>query len=336
MQKKEKTIAKRIKFCRIQNITKGYIWFNGENFSVDSNYLAKLSDIDKDQIVWLQGEKETLGEKEIIATSDAIYAYEESEYYENETERCTKLLNSSNKLDSMQDLYNSESSELIDGYKIVGFIPNDNDNVKMSSTIICADSLFNKFADGADNFYSFCVGAMPESKGNIKKLVSFCYDEGDGIRYPIQNSVTYELDAINAFLKQASKVFLYIGLGFALFAALMLANFIGTSIAYKKQDIGILRAIGSRGNDVFKIFFCESFIIAMINFILSATGVGLVTWFINHFIREKLGVLITVLTFDIRQILLLFTASVLVALIASYLPVKRIASKRPIDAIRNR
>ena len=122
----------------------------------------------------------------------------------------------------------------------------------------------------------------------------------------------------------------------AVFAALMLANFIATSISYKKQEIGILRAIGSRSNDVFRIFFAESFIIAMINFVLSAIGVFAATTIFNLVLRRDVGILITILNFGARQILLLFAVSILVAAIASFFPVKRIASKRPIDAIRNR
>ena len=133
-----------------------------------------------------------------------------------------------------------------------------------------------------------------------------------------------------------SKYFFWIGIGFAAFAALMLANFIGTSISYKKQEIGILRAIGSRSNDVFRIFFAESFIIAMINFVLSSIGVFAATVIINQLMRIEVGILITILSFGIRQLLLLLAVSIFVAFIASFLPVQRIASKRPIDAIRNR
>ena len=156
------------------------------------------------------------------------------------------------------------------------------------------------------------------------------------MRYAIQNSVTFELDSINSVLKTLSKYFFWIGVGFAVFAAIMLSNFIGTSIAYKKQEIGILRAIGSRSNDVFRIFFSESFIIAMINFVLSSVGVFAATTIINSLIRNEAGVLVTVLSFSIRQVALLLAVSILVAFVASFLPVKRIASKRPIDAIRGR
>ena len=108
------------------------------------------------------------------------------------------------------------------------------------------------------------------------------------------------------------------------------------SVVERIKEIGILRAIGSRSNDVFRIFFSESFIIAMINFLLSAAGVFVATSIINAVIRKELGVLITVLNFGLRQILLLFVVSLFVATLASFLPVKKIASKKPIDAIRNR
>ena len=93
----------------------------------------------------------------------------------------------------------------------------------------------------------------------------------------------------------------------------MLSNFISTSIIYKKQQIGILRAIGARSSDVFRIFFSESFVIAMINFVLSATGTLIAVTLINYFIRSETGILITILTFSVRQVLLLFLVSLLVA-----------------------
>ncbi|MFQ8953690.1 MAG: hypothetical protein ACLR56_12210 [Oscillospiraceae bacterium] len=80
---------------------------------------------------------------------------------------------------------------------------------------------------------------MPEEKSAVHSLVAYCYNEDSGVRYAIQNSVTFQLDSINDGLKTLSKYFFWIGVGFALFAAVMLSNFIGTSISYKKQEIGI-------------------------------------------------------------------------------------------------
>lgn len=168
---------------------------------------------------------------------------------------------------------------------------------------------------------------MPDNKADIQKLVKYCYTEKDNVKFKMQNSVTFELDSVDEILNVLSKVFLYVGLGFALFAAIMLSNFIATSIAYKKQEIGILRAIGARSNDVFRIFFSESFIIAVINFVLATIAAGSVTVWINSAIRKEMGVLITVLNFGPRQIILLLLISLGVAAVASFIPVYKIASK---------
>ena len=122
----------------------------------------------------------------------------------------------------------------------------------------------------------------------------------------------------------------------AVFAALMLSNFITMSISNKKREIGILRAIGSRGNDVFRIFFSESFLIAMINFVLTTVGLFALVALLNSLLRSETGLLITILHCGVRQVVLEFGVAMLVAAVASFIPVKRIASKRPIDAIRDR
>lgn len=315
-------------------ITEGFISFSGTggDYGVDSQYMARLDDIKGESIIWLDGEKKTLGEKEIIATADALQVYTE----DGQITDYAEFFKNNNTLSAWE--YDFTDNKNTDGYKLVGIIDNsaEDSGSKLSSTVVASDSLFERFTDGADNIYDFAVGAIPQDKDALRSAVSYCYREDSPVRYQIQNSVTYELDSVNDALKILSKYFFWIGVGFAAFAALMLANFIGTSISYKKQEIGILRAIGSRSNDVFRIFFAESFIIAMINFVLSAAGVFTATALINYLLRRNVGILITVLNFGIRQALLLLAVSILVAFLASFLPVRRIASKRPIDAIRNR
>ncbi len=320
------------------SLTEGYLDFYRDEMGLHFENMVNFSDIGNEKIVWLGQPKTALGEKDIIITSDSIHVYVEEEIVESAdmAEYYKKLLEGKTKFTASMNIFSEGEYKSEEGYNLVGVIITQEGESKLSSSLVCGDKLFKTFADSKDNIYEFCVGAMPQEKADVKTLVSYCYKEDTRERCQIQNSVTYELDSINEVLKTCSKVFLYIGIGFALFAALMLANFIGTSISYKKQEIGILRAIGSRSNDVFRIFFAESFIIAMINFVLSATGVGVVTAVINYIIRNQIGLLVTVLTFSIRQVVLLLAVSILVAFVASFFPVKRIASKKPIDAIRNR
>ena len=169
----------------------------------------------------------------------------------------------------------------------------------------------------------------------VKSLVEFTYDEGDKVVYSLQNPVMSTMKEVNDMIETLSQVFLYIGIGFAVFAALLLLNFITISISYKKREIGVLRAIGARGMDVFKIFFNEAFIIAFINFILACIGSTIVCAVINNVIRTDYDMLITILNIGIRQFVLMFGVSLIVAFVSSFFPVYSIARKKPIDAIRN-
>lgn len=312
------------------------LFFYNNTTSFSAGYVAKLSDLKDVDILWLDEEKTTLSDKEIILSADIISEnFGEAESKEEYIELLKDEIFDGN--------YYSDSSEeaiygiTIEGYKVVGIALNNKDEkTAWGNTVIIQDKIVDVLAGAPTDEYAFAVGKMPSNESEVLKLTRYCYESDGNIRYELQNAVTYELDTINEGLNVLAKVFLYVGIGFAIFASIMLANFIATSIAHKKQEIGILRAIGSRSNDVFRIFFSESFIIAMINFVLSATGVGIATAFINYVIRKELGVLITVLSFGPRQILLLFVISIVVAAIASFLPVKKIASKKPIDAIRNR
>ncbi len=324
---------------KVSDITEGYVNFNNDNYSIDMNYMAKLEDIPKDKIIWVDGEKTQLAENEIIITSDALYymgSKEDISFLEDGSEDLAYKAKNIGTLSSWEHLFVKDDPVRNEDYRVVGIIDTQKENSDYISTLVCAESLYNKFTDGPDNHYSFSVGAMPTEKSEVKNLVSYCYREDGEVRYQIQNSVTFELDTVNEVLQELSKVFLYIGLGFAIFAALMLSNFIAISISYKKQEIGILRAIGSRSSDVFKIFFAESFIIAVINFVLSVIGVFAATFTINYVLRHQAHILVTVLHFGVRQIVLLLLASIAVAFISSFIPVKRIASKLPIDAIHNK
>ena len=176
---------------------------------------------------------------------------------------------------------------------------------------------------------------MPTDKEKIDTLVSLTYDEESALTFQMQNPVMDTLDTFNDFIEEGAKIFMWIGVGFAVFSALMLMNFISVSISYKRREIGILRAVGARSSDVFKIFFCEAFIIALINYVLSLVATIAATVLLNNLVRNE-GINVTLLHFGIRQIILMFVISLAVAAIASFLPVWNIARRKPVDAIKNK
>ncbi len=303
--------------------------------------MSLVSDYD---IIWLDGEKQTLGDKEILISSNMLPSFFSDGAVVTDTASLQEAVDRLKSEGRGEDLnlqtvwYTNYEDIIIDeGWRVVGVVDNTTKEGGVEEAFFVSDPLYDQaLVQRGDEIYSLAVAPMPEDAGDIKRLVEFCYSEDADVTYPMNNPVTFELDALDEMLDVISKVFVWVGVFFALFASLMLANFIGTSIAYKKQEIGILRAIGSRSNDVFRIFFSEAFVIAMINFALAAVGTGVVTALINRGVRNEVGLLITVVNFGLRQIVLLVAISIAVAAISSFLPVRRIAAKRPIDAIRNR
>ncbi len=190
-------------------------------------------------------------------------------------------------------------------------------------------------AEHEDGMWGFALAPLGQNKDIIRTLVEMSYDESGDLLFQMQNSVMDTLDTFNEFIEIGSLVFLYVGIGFAVFSALLLMNFIATSISYKKREIGVLRAVGARSSDVFKIFFSEALIIAIVNFLLSTAAVVAAIIFTNSWMHDS-GINVTLLSYGPRQFILMLLISIGVALLASFLPVYNIAKRKPVDAIKNR
>ena len=199
-------------------------------------------------------------------------------------------------------------------------------------------------------FYKSAIGAMPTDTNKIKAIATYhnkqtkLLNKLNSVENPtstpdifvMTNEVTQTMDEIVNTIDSVISVLTYLSIGFCVFASLMLMNFIATSISYKKREIGILRALGSKRSDVFGVFFNESLIIAFINFVLASVACGIVCSYLNQTMRQDYGIIITVFNFGLRQLGLILFVSVAVAFISSLIPVTKIANKQPIDAINNR
>lgn len=157
------------------------------------------------------------------------------------------------------------------------------------------------------------------------------YDE-DGSKSVLSSNLITNLKTVDIIVQELSKVFLYVGLVLAVFAALLLSNFISVSISYKKREIGILRAVGARSIDVFKIFFSESFVITAICVVASLVGsiacCALINGVLVSLIRASLFV------FGPLSLGVLLAVAFVTAVVATFLPVWNAAKKKPVESIR--
>ncbi len=154
----------------------------------------------------------------------------------------------------------------------------------------------------------------------------------DGSKGVLTSTLISNLEMVDTTIKELSQIFLYIGIVLAVFAALLLSNFISISISYKKQEIGILRAVGARSLDVFKIFFSESFVIAAICVAISVAASVSLCVFINDTLVSMINA--SLLVFGVNSIAVLIGVAFVTVVVATFLPVWSAAKKKPVESIR--
>lgn len=327
-----------------------------------ADFYTTIAEIPTGEIIWLDKEKTELAENEVVIPLMGLNV--DTPRGNGMTEASKMLMGIMEKVEKSEEIPQKDYEALIaemedegltnwvgdinwrvngryqnkeiENMKIVGFT---NPAGKYGTTMVIAGQIFEQIVTAnLDGVYDSVVGAMPENRADITAFIRYCNPENKDatVRWAVNSPVIYELETVNNALKALAKVFFWIGLFFAVFASLLMANFISTSIHYKRQEIGILRAIGSRSADVFRIFFSESFVIALVNMALSTGLTFAAVFVINWVLRKEVGILMTLLHFGLRQILLLAVVSIGCAALASFFPVRRIASKKPIDAIRDK
>ncbi len=214
-------------------------------------------------------------------------------------------------------------------------------------TIFCSQALASQFTDKnnggntwvteyqtdyvqpTDAKYNFLV----TKSQNTFEQTSFILTTGnDTFSYRMTNLVFEGAQMMIEMIEEMSQIFLILGGVIGGFAALMLFNFISVSISAKKKEIGVLRAVGARGTDVFKIFFAESSVIAIICFIISAIAGYFVCGLINSSVGTTIG--IALLNYGISHVGLILALSFGVSFIATLIPVYFTAKKPPVESIR--
>jgi len=112
----------------------------------------------------------------------------------------------------------------------------------------------------------------------------------------------------------------------------LLSNFIAISISYKKREIGILRAVGARSIDVFKIFFSESFVITAVCLVISIVGSVAVCSAINAILVDLIDA--SLFVFGPLSWIVLLAIAFVTAVVATFIPVWNAAKKKPVESIR--
>lgn len=111
------------------------------------------------------------------------------------------------------------------------------------------------------------------------------------------------------------------------FATMLTMNFLSVSIDARKRELAILRAMGASAGNVTQICLWESGVIAAANFLLSAIIVTIACHWYNAMWN------LSALSIWGFPILSLFLLTFVVAAVATIVPVRKMAMKKPIEII---
>ena len=172
----------------------------------------------------------------------------------------------------------------------------------------------------------------PQSIAALSKMFTI----NDGIKIVwFGNTILNTLNSNQQTLSQLTTMLLYFAIALAAFSIFMLFNYISVSISSRKRSVGVLKGLGCNNRDICRIFFTESIIIAIVNGLLACVFAGVGCLIVNSYIQGVMGLNISFAIYGIRQILLIFGASLLTGFVSSLIPIIKICRKKPVKLIRN-
>ena len=173
-----------------------------------------------------------------------------------------------------------------------------------------------------------------DSKDKIKK-----YLDAYNVDKEMEDQIAYSDlgEIISSMTGTFINTISYVLIGFAaislLVSTIMIAIITYVSVIERTKEIGVLRAVGARKKDISRVFNAETLIIG---FVAGLLGVGLAYALsipINKLVVDLVGI-DNIATLNPLHALILLGGSMLLTLIAGFIPSRIAAGKNPVEALR--
>lgn len=179
---------------------------------------------------------------------------------------------------------------------------------------------FNDF-ESKDNFLNL-IDTYNKSVNEEKEI---SYTDMTGL---LMSSVSTIINAVTYVLIAFVSISLIV-------SSIMIAVITLISVMERTKEIGILRAIGASKHNVSSIFNAETFIIGLLSGFIGVGISSLLTIPINNLIHKLTGVYDINAVLNIKPALILVLISVLLSMLAGFIPSKKAAKQDPVIALRS-
>ena len=202
-------------------------------------------------------------------------------------------------------------------------------SLTLEDQLIVSEEYAKEALGGSVGMYA--LAGRPRSSAEAATL----YELLKSGEYLVYTDAVTQVEDYRETISGFTGAFVGVGAAFAVFAGALIFQFINLSIESKRGQVGILRALGARSADVCRIFFSESFILALVSVAVAIPATIGLSYAVNKILAELFFIRIAVLNFTIWMPVSIFLLGFVIALVATVVPVLKEARKAPIDAIRD-
>jgi putative ABC transport system permease protein len=142
----------------------------------------------------------------------------------------------------------------------------------------------------------------------------------------IQATRAEMMSSMNMFLLAIAAVSLIVG-------AVGIANTMFTSVLEKTKEIGIMKAIGARNQDIMKIFLLNAGLIGLVGGVLGTLFGALLSGFLPSLIGD-VGIFRSGTTVTMESVIIAMSISILIGILAGVIPAYQASRLKPVDALR--
>lgn len=173
-----------------------------------------------------------------------------------------------------------------------------------------------------------------------EKILAFLDNYNATLQANGETPVKYSdnLSMIMAYVESMTATITGVLIGFAaislIVSSIMIAIIIYTSVIERKKEIGVLRSIGARKLDVSGVFIAESGIIGCLSGVLGIAISYILILPINAVIAKLFSVQ-HLATLSWWQPLMMFGISIVLAVLAGFVPAHMAANKDPVECLRS-
>lgn len=172
-----------------------------------------------------------------------------------------------------------------------------------------------------------------EEKNQIKLEEVFNNFPSNNSKYVSKTLYSSTISTVEKVVDKISKIALYFAVFALFFSIVLFIYFTISSVNSNKKSIGILRSLGAKTGDIYKIFYLESFLMGIFAVILSSAMCYYSVIIANQLISSNLFINVSPIIFRPEILIILIILLVILNTISFIIPVFKITKTKPIDII---